>query len=196
MYGQAIHLEHLGKDPFFLRLNDEDENTHEGQPRRRRFVPGTRWPNLAGSAPEKETVWLSQRQMAELFDKDSDTTGLHIRNIFKEGELDATSTTEESSVVQDEGARRIRRQIRLYDPDVIISVGYRVKSRRGTQFRIWATTVLRDHPVKGCSANERRLKELRQSLRLVEEERPGPPLHALPELAPAGKPDGVIETTC
>lgn len=117
---------------------------------------------------KKETVWLSQRQMAELFDKDSDTIGLHIRNIFKEGELDVTSTTEESSVVQDEGARRIRRQIRLYNLDVIISVGYRVKSKRGTQFRIWATTVLRDHLVKGYSANERRLKELRQSLRLVE----------------------------
>jgi hypothetical protein len=85
---------------------------------------------------KKETVWLSQRQMADLFDKDSDTIGLHIRNIFKEGELDAVSTTEESSVVQSEGDRRIRRQIRLYNLDVIISVGYRVKSKRGTQFRI------------------------------------------------------------
>ena len=117
---------------------------------------------------KKETVWLSQRQMAELFDKDTDTIGLHIRNIFKEGELESMSTTEESSVVQNEGSRRIHRKILLYNLDVIISVGYRVKSKRGTQFRIWATTVLRDHLVKGYSANERRLRELRQSLRLVE----------------------------
>lgn len=116
----------------------------------------------------KESVWLSQRQMAELFDKDVDTIGLHIRNIFKEGELEVASTTEESSVVQSEGGRRIQRRIRLYNLDVIISVGYRVKSKRGTQFRIWATSVLRDHLVKGYSENERRLKELRQSLRLVE----------------------------
>lgn len=117
---------------------------------------------------KKETVWLSQRQLAELFDKDTDTIGLHIRNIFKEGELESMSTTEESSVVQNEGSRRVHRKILLYNLDVIISVGYRVKSKRGTQFRIWATTVLRDHLVKGYSANERRLRELRQSLRLVE----------------------------
>jgi len=116
----------------------------------------------------KETVWLSQRQMATLFDKDTDTIGLHLRNIYKEGELEEDATTEDSSVVQWEGAREVKRAIRSYNLDVIISVGYRVKSKRGTQFRIWATRVLRDHILKGYTVNERRLKELRQSLRLVE----------------------------
>lgn len=94
---------------------------------------------------ERESVWLNQRQMAELFDKDTDTVGLHIRNVFKEGELETGSTTEESSVVQTEGGRQVRRKVRFYNLDVIISVGYRVKSQRGTQFRIWATNVLRQH---------------------------------------------------
>ena len=117
---------------------------------------------------EKDTVWLSQRQMAKLFDKDTDTIGLHIRNVFKEGELGEASTTEESSVVQQEGGRQVRRIVSFYNLDVIISVGYRVKSLRGTQFRIWATGVLREHLVKGYTTNERRLKELRQTLSLVE----------------------------
>ncbi len=84
---------------------------------------------------DHETVWLTQKQMAELFDKDSDTIGLHIRNAYKEGELQSDATTEESSVVQKEGARKVRRKLRFYNLDVIISVGYRVKSREGTQFR-------------------------------------------------------------
>ncbi|RPI79489.1 MAG: cytochrome C biogenesis protein CycH [Desulfobacteraceae bacterium] len=117
---------------------------------------------------DKETVWLSQRQMASLFDKDTDTVGLHLRNIYKEDELGEEATTEDSSVVQWEGARKVKRVIKFYNLDVIISVGYRVKSKRGTQFRIWATRVLREHILKGYTLNERRLKELRQSLRLVE----------------------------
>lgn len=116
---------------------------------------------------ERETVWLNQRQMAELFDKDSDTVGLHIRNVFKEGELEPGPTTEESSVVQTEGGRQVRRKVRYYNLDVIISVGYRVKSQRGTQFRIWATNVLRQHLVKGYTVHERRLKELNQAVRLI-----------------------------
>lgn len=116
---------------------------------------------------DRETVWLSQRQMAQLFDKDTDTVGLHIRNIFREGELEEGPTTEESSVVQTEGGRTVRRALRLYNLDVIISVGYRVKSKRGTQFRIWATRVLRDHLVRGHTVNARRLKELQQAVRLV-----------------------------
>jgi len=84
---------------------------------------------------DKDTVWLTQRQMASLFDKDTDTVGLHIRNVYKEGELEEGPTTEESSVVQSEGSREVRRAVRLYNLDVIISVGYRVKSKRGTQFR-------------------------------------------------------------
>ena len=113
---------------------------------------------------ERETVWLNQRQMAELFDKDTDTIGLHVRNIYKEGELPRKGTTEESSVVQNEGGRKIRRQVFFYNLDVIISVGYRVKSKRGTQFRQWATRVLREHLVRGFTLNEKRLKEQEQKL--------------------------------
>ncbi len=123
---------------------------------------------------DRNTVWLTQRQMAFLFDKNTDTVGLHIRNIFKEGELEDAATTEESSVVQMEGGREIRREIRFYNLDVIISVGYRVKSKRGTQFRQWATSILRDHLIKGYTLNERRLseqidryRELQEAMRLV-----------------------------
>ena len=113
---------------------------------------------------DRETVWLNQRQMAELFDKDTDTIGLHVRNIYKEGELPRKGTTEESSVVQNEGGRRVRRQVYFYNLDVIISVGYRVKSKRGTQFRQWATRVLREHLVRGFTLNEKRLQEQEQKL--------------------------------
>ena len=116
---------------------------------------------------EEETLWLSQKQMALLFEKDSDTIGLHLGNIFKEGELEEAATTEESSVVQTEGARQVRRRIRFYNLDAIISVGYRVNSKRGTQFRIWATGVLRDHVVQGYTVNQSRLKELSQAVRLI-----------------------------
>ena len=116
---------------------------------------------------ERESLWLSQRQMSQLFDKDTDTIGLHLRNIYGEGELEESSTTEESSVVQTEGKRQVRRQLRLYNLDAIISVGYRVNSRRGTQFRIWATGVLRDHLVKGYSVNANRLHDLNQAVRLI-----------------------------
>ena len=85
-----------------------------------------------------ETVWLSQKQMAELFDKDTDTIGLHLKNIYKTSELEEDATTEESSVVQIEGNRKVKRKIKFYNLDAIISVGYRVNSKRGTQFRIWA----------------------------------------------------------
>jgi len=113
---------------------------------------------------EQETVWLSQKQMAELLDKDTDTIGLHIRNIYKEGELEPDATTEESSVVQNEGSRKVRRKLKFYNLDVIISVGYRVKSQRGTQFRQWATRVLREHLVQGYTINQQRLEEQSQKL--------------------------------
>ena len=125
---------------------------------------------------DKETVWLTQRQMASLFDKDTDTVGMHIRNIYKEGELEEQPTTEESSVVQSEGSREVRRTVRLYNLDVIISVGYRVKSKRGIQFRQWASSVLRDHIIKGYTINQRRLsekaehyRELQEAVRLIGE---------------------------
>lgn len=113
---------------------------------------------------EQETVWLSQKQMAELLDKDTDTIGLHIRNIYKEGELEPDATTEESSVVQNEGGRKVRRKLKFYNLDVIISVGYRVKSQRGTQFRQWATRVLREHLVQGYTINQNRIEEQAQKL--------------------------------
>ena len=113
-----------------------------------------------------ETVWLSQKQMAELFDKDTDTIGLHLKNIYKSGELQEAATTEESSVVQIEGKRKVKRKLRIYNLDAIISVGYRVNSKRGTQFRIWANKVLKEYLVKGFSLNEKRLKS--QTKRLLE----------------------------
>jgi len=113
---------------------------------------------------EQETVWLSQKQMAELLDKDTDTIGLHIRNIYKECELEPGATTEKSSVVQNEGGRKVRRTLKFYNLDVIISVGYRVKSQRGTQFRQWATKVLREHLVQGYTINQQRLEEQSQKL--------------------------------
>lgn len=116
---------------------------------------------------ERESLWLSQRQMSQLFDKDTDTIGMHLRNIYAEGELDEAATTEESSVVQTEGNRQVRRRVRLYNLDAVLSVGYRVNSKRGTQFRIWATGVLRDHLVRGYSVNESRLRELNQAVRLI-----------------------------
>ncbi len=111
-----------------------------------------------------DTVWLDQRKMAGLFNKDVDTIGLHIRNIYKEGELDAGGTTEEYSVVREEGGRTVKRKVKQYNLDVIISVGYRVKSQRGTQFRIWANGVLKDYLRKGFTINEKKLKEKTEHL--------------------------------
>lgn len=113
---------------------------------------------------KEETVWLTQRQMAELFEKDTDTISLHIKNIYKEGELIEAATTEESTVVQNESGRKVKRKIKHYNLDVIISVGYRVKSKRGTQFRLWANKVLKEYLNKGYSVNEKKLKEKSEQL--------------------------------
>jgi len=121
-----------------------------------------------------ETVWLSQKQMSWLFEKDSDTIGLHIKNIYKTGELEEGSTTEHFSVVQKEGVRNVRRNIKYYNLDVIISVGYRVNSKQGTLFRIWANKILKEYLVKGYSLNQARLaqqneqlKELKESVKIL-----------------------------
>lgn len=106
-----------------------------------------------------ETVWLSQAQMADLFQKDRDTISEHIQNVYKEAELSQNQTTRKFRVVQTEGQKQVEREVNFYNLDVIISVGYRVKSRRGTQFRIWATNRLRDFLVKGFAINEKRLKD-------------------------------------
>lgn len=105
-----------------------------------------------------DTVWLSQRQMAELFDVSTDNIGLHLKNIYADGELEPGSTTEESSVVQKEGTREVRRPLTLYNLDAILAVGYRVRSPRGAQFRGWATTVLSEYLRKGFVMDDERLK--------------------------------------
>ena len=105
-----------------------------------------------------ETVWLSLDQMAELFQRDKSTVSRHIKNIFTEGELNRRSTVAKNATVQTEGERQVERLIEYYNLDVIISVGYRVKSLRGTQFRIWATAVLKEYIQKGFAMNDDLLK--------------------------------------
>jgi len=114
-----------------------------------------------------DTLWLSLNQMAELFERDKSVISRHLHNIFDEGELSPGPTVALYATVQEEAGRRVQRQIEFYNLDAVISVGYRVNSRRGTQFRIWATSVLRDHIVKGYTLNARRLKELNQAVRLI-----------------------------
>jgi len=104
---------------------------------------------------EDETVWLSQAQMTELFQSTKQNISLHINNIYNEGELQKESTVKECLTVQIEGKRQVQRKITIYNLDVIISVGYRVKSKQGTQFRIWATKVLKDYLLKGYAINNR-----------------------------------------
>jgi hypothetical protein len=104
---------------------------------------------------KQETVWLNRTQLATLFGRDVKTIGKHINNVFTEGELLKDSTVANFATVQREGGREIERQIEYYNLDVIISVGYRVKSKQGTQFRIWATQVLRDYLLKGYVLNQR-----------------------------------------
>ncbi len=108
---------------------------------------------------DKDTVWLTQAQMSQLFNKDVRTINEHIKNVFKEQELGVSATIRKFRIVQKEGNRVVERDVEFYNLDVIISVGYRVKSVEGTQFRIWATSVLRDHIMKGYTVNEARLKE-------------------------------------
>lgn len=116
-------------------------------------------------SPEQETVWLSQRQMSELFGVSTDNIGLHIKNILTCKELDS-STTEESSVVQNEGGRKIRRAIRIYNLDMIISVGYRVNSKKSITFHKWATAVLKDYLVKGYAVNQIQLSRLHKTIKI------------------------------
>ena len=104
---------------------------------------------------ENETVWLTQAQMAELFNATKQNVSLHISNIFEEGELLQNSTVKESLTVRKEGKREVTRKILLYNLDVIISVGYRVKSIQGTRFRQWANQILKEHLLKGGSVNQR-----------------------------------------
>ncbi|MHB0946046.1 MAG: virulence RhuM family protein [Sedimentisphaerales bacterium] len=115
---------------------------------------------------ENETVWLTQKQMAELFQCSTDNIGLHLKNLFKEGELNENSVTEEYSVTATDGKKY---NVRHYNLDVIISIGYRVKSVRGTQFRIWATQRLREYIIKGFALDDERLKQQGGRSRYFEE---------------------------
>lgn len=109
---------------------------------------------------DNDTVWLSLEQIAELFQKNKSTISRHIKNIFLEGELVSEATVAKFATVQKEGNRTVERQIDYYNLDVIISVGYRVKSLRGTQFRIWAMNVLKEYMKKGFALDDDRLKNL------------------------------------
>jgi len=116
---------------------------------------------------EDETVWLSQQQMAALFKQSKQNISLHINNCFKENELTREATVKESLTVQKEGGRSVKRKIEYYCLDVIISVGYRVKSTQGTQFRIWATRILKDYLLRGYAINNRmnRLEDTMETLK-------------------------------
>ena len=106
-----------------------------------------------------ETIWLTQKAMAQLFDCSTDNISLHLKNIYQSGELVEEATAEDFSVVQKEGSRNVTRRTKFYNLDAIISVGYRVNSRRATQFRIWATSVLKEYMTKGFALDDERLKQ-------------------------------------
>lgn len=129
-------------------------------------------PNPVQVKLEGETVWLTQRQMAELFDTSIDNVGLHLKNIYADAELEESSTTEDSLAVQTEGLRKVQRQRKHYNLDAIISVGYRVNSKRGVRFRRWANGVLKQHLIQGYTLNQQRmaergLEEAQQALQLL-----------------------------
>lgn len=113
---------------------------------------------------DSDTVWLTQEQMEYLFQTTKQNVSLHINNIFAEKELDKNSTVKESLTIRTEGKRQVKRKIQYYNLDVIISVGYRVKSQRGIQFRQWATQRLKDYLVRGYAINEKRLAQKQQEV--------------------------------
>lgn len=131
----------MSKELEFLVYNSENENI------------------TVNAVVKEETIWLNQKAMAELFDCSTDNISLHIKNIYSEGELDKNATAEEFSVVQNEGSRRVNRKSTFYNLDAIISVGYRVNSKKATNFRIWATSILKDYMLKGFVMNDERLKQ-------------------------------------
>ena len=120
---------------------------------------------------EQETVWLSQLQMATLFETTPENVLMHLKNVYAEKELVKRSTTKEFLAVRTEGKRQVRRKLKHYNLDAIISVGYRVNSKRGVHFRLWATRVLREHLVQGYTLNAKRLQsgvgEIEQAVRLL-----------------------------
>ena len=131
---------------------------------------------------ENETVWLTQRQMADVFDTSPENVLMHLKNIYKDNELDECSTTKDFLVVRQEGQRQVKRNLKHYDLDAIISVGYRVNSRRGVQFRRWATQRLREYLEQGYTLNKQRFEknaaELEQALALIRKAAQSPELTA------------------
>lgn len=107
---------------------------------------------------QEQTVWLSQLEMAELFDATKQNISLHLKNVFEDGELDLAATVKESLMVQIEGSRKVQRSVTLYNLDAILAVGYRVRSPRGVQFRRWASTILKEYLTKGFVMDDERLK--------------------------------------
>ncbi|MBI5542174.1 MAG: virulence RhuM family protein [Bacteroidia bacterium] len=132
---------------------------------------------------EKDTIWLTQKQMAELFDCSTDNISLHLRRIYKDKELNENTTSEEYSVVQIEGNREVKRKLLLYNLDAIISVGYRVNNIRGTQFRIWANKVLKDFLLKGYAIHHR-IEKLENKVHKLEKKSSEFDLHINTSLPP------------
>ena len=116
---------------------------------------------------EDETVWLNRNQMSELFDRDVKTIGKHINNALKEELSVDNSTVAKFATVQIEGEREVERNIEYYSLDVIISVGYRVKSKHGVEFRRWANSVLKQYILKGYAVNDNRIKKLGEVIRIM-----------------------------
>ena len=127
-----------------------------------------------------DTVWLNRQQLAELFGRDVKTIGKHLNNVFREGELNAAASVAKFATVQKEGGRYVERHVEHYNLNAIISVGYRVKSLQGTQFRIWATERLKEHMVRGYTLNQTRFEknaaELEQALKLIQKAAQSPEL--------------------
>ncbi|MBS1975674.1 MAG: virulence protein RhuM/Fic/DOC family protein, partial [Bacteroidetes bacterium] len=126
---------------------------------------------------KNDTVWLNRQQISLLFNRDVKTIGKHITNIFKERELSKRSTVAKFATVQTEGGRSIQRNIEHYNLDVIISVGYRVKSKKGVQFRQWATQQLKNILIQGFAINQKRLEELGRMVQLIDETEKTASLH-------------------
>ena len=116
---------------------------------------------------EEESLWLTRMQMAELFGVTPQNITLHMRNVYKSGELEVAATSKESLLVQNEGGRNITRKVITYNLDAIISVGYRVNSTRATQFRIWATRILKEYILHGYALNQQRLRQLGQAVEVM-----------------------------
>ncbi len=118
---------------------------------------------------ENETVWLTLNQIADIFERDKSVISRHLKNIFESGELDQAATVAKNATVQIEAGRKITRNIEYYNLDAILSVGYRVNSKRGTQFRQWATQRLKEYLVKGYALNQQRLEQLNQVVNIIQQ---------------------------